>query len=180
MPEEQNHRAREKWILTGILVMLLVIVFSSLFSVFRMPDNSMESAVIGQKTRGPKRGQLVLALRWIRMDSLTMGDLVVVKIATNSTPLRVVRRIQSIEPANQATGTRTRGGGRSGAIGRTIAEKIREMDAQPRLVLSAEDGSSQCEVQANQIAGKVMGFFSLPGLRQEQTSGSSGTIIEKH
>ena len=92
-----NRSAKERWILAAIAITLLVMFFLLLFSVSTMPDGSMQRMGVIPKNDEVKKGDVILALRWFRRDSIKTGDLLVVKVFTNSTLLHVVRRVAKIE-----------------------------------------------------------------------------------
>src|SRR5262245_52549606 len=90
-------RAREKWTLAGIAVALLLVGLTATFSVFTMPDASMQPAVADAAGPTLNKGDVVLALRWFQRSSLRVGDLVCVDVVSNDIPVRVVRKVERIE-----------------------------------------------------------------------------------
>jgi len=140
--------AREKWALSGLLGVLSVLSFCFIFSISRMPDESLQNASSGRESEIIQKGDWILSLRWARTSTLAVGDLVWIKADADSR--RTVRRIERVVPPEPLSGPQPR---------RRLARAIREMDVQPKFVVSALDGSERCEVWPSRIAGKVAHVF---------------------
>lgn len=144
----KNAEAKEKWALAGLLGVLSILSFSFIFSTSRMPDESLKNASPGREMETIQKGDWILSFRWVRTRTLAVGDLVWLKADADNA--RTVRRIERIIPPEPLTGPQP---------SRRLARTIREMDVQPKFVVSALDGSGRCEVWPSRIAGKVAHVF---------------------
>ena len=139
---------REKWTLGALFGVLAVMAFCFIFSVSRMPDGSWHNAPPGREHEAIQKGDWVLSYRWPRTTTLAVGDLVWLKAEADQP--RTLRRIERVIPPEPLTGPQPT---------RRLARAIREMDVQPKFVVSALDGTDRCEVWPSRVAGKVAHVF---------------------
>ena len=143
---------KERITLTACGCVMAGVIFIALFSVFRMPDSSMEGPTGNGDRLEPRQGAVVVVLRWVRKDALAVGDLVVVARDSEANSQRFVRSIAKIDEAEPQRPN-------SGRRRNVIAEGIRAMDLERVFSVTDRNGTNTWRIPARRIHGKVMASF---------------------